>query len=114
MSRSDEYCRFTAECLKMARTAEDEQNRAIFLRMARVWFTLVRKTRQMRIVMAVGGTRSANASEEVARGGIHAHGRNHIRRVIPIDHMDEIALRVFLLGLLLVFCFIARESCRKV
>jgi hypothetical protein len=43
MSRSDEYCRFTAECLKMARTAEDEQNRAIFLQMARVWFTLVQK-----------------------------------------------------------------------
>jgi hypothetical protein len=43
MSRSDEYCRFTAECLKMARTAEDEQNRAIFLRMARVWFALVQK-----------------------------------------------------------------------
>jgi hypothetical protein len=34
MSRSDEYCRFTAECLKMARTAENEQNRAIFLQMA--------------------------------------------------------------------------------
>jgi hypothetical protein len=43
MSRSDEYCRFTAECLKMARTAEDEQNRAIFLQMARVWFALVQK-----------------------------------------------------------------------
>jgi hypothetical protein len=27
----------------MARTAEDEQNRAIFLQMARVWFTLVQK-----------------------------------------------------------------------
>jgi hypothetical protein len=27
----------------MARTAEDEQNRAIFLRMARVWFALVQK-----------------------------------------------------------------------
>jgi hypothetical protein len=43
MSGSDEYCRFTAECLKMARTAEDEQNRAIFLQMARVWFALVQK-----------------------------------------------------------------------
>jgi hypothetical protein len=43
MSRSDEYCRFTGECLKMARTAEDEQNRAIFLQMARVWFALVQK-----------------------------------------------------------------------
>ena len=27
----------------MARTAEDEQNRAIFLQMARVWFALVQK-----------------------------------------------------------------------
>jgi hypothetical protein len=27
----------------MARTAEDGQNRAIFLQMARVWFTLVQK-----------------------------------------------------------------------
>jgi hypothetical protein len=43
MSRSDEYCRFAAECLKMARTAEDEQNRAIFLQMARVWFAPVQK-----------------------------------------------------------------------
>jgi hypothetical protein len=43
MSRSDEYCRFTAECLKMARTAEDEQSRAIFLQMARVWFALIQK-----------------------------------------------------------------------
>jgi hypothetical protein len=43
MSRSDEYCRFTAECLKMARTAEDEQHQVIFLQMARVWFALVQK-----------------------------------------------------------------------
>ena len=43
MSRSDEYCRFAAECLKMARAAEDEQNRAIFLQMAGVWFALVQK-----------------------------------------------------------------------
>jgi hypothetical protein len=27
----------------MARTAEDEQNRVIFLQMARVWFALVEK-----------------------------------------------------------------------
>jgi hypothetical protein len=27
----------------MARAAEDEQNRAIFLQMARVWFALVQK-----------------------------------------------------------------------
>jgi hypothetical protein len=43
MSRSDENLRFTAECLKMARTAEDEQHRTIFLQMARVWFALVQK-----------------------------------------------------------------------
>jgi hypothetical protein len=42
-ARSDDYCRFATDCLKMARTAEDEQNRAIFLQMARVWFTLVQK-----------------------------------------------------------------------
>jgi hypothetical protein len=43
MSRSDEYCRFAAECLKIARAAEDEQSRAIFLQMARVWFALIQK-----------------------------------------------------------------------
>jgi hypothetical protein len=43
MIRSDEYRRFAAECLKMARTAEDEQHRAIFLQMTRVWFALVHK-----------------------------------------------------------------------
>jgi hypothetical protein len=43
MSKSDEYCRFAAECLKMARAAEDEQNRTIFLQMPRVWFALAQK-----------------------------------------------------------------------
>jgi hypothetical protein len=43
MSRSDDYCRFATDCLKMARAAEDEQNRVIFLQMARVWFALVEK-----------------------------------------------------------------------
>jgi hypothetical protein len=43
MSRSDEYRRFAAECLKMARTAEDEQNRAMFLQMAQAWFALAQK-----------------------------------------------------------------------
>jgi hypothetical protein len=43
MIRSDEYRRFAAECLKMARTAEDEQHRAIFLQMTRVWFVLAQK-----------------------------------------------------------------------
>ena len=43
MSTSDEFRRFSAECLKMASTAEDERNRTIFLQMARVWFALVQK-----------------------------------------------------------------------
>jgi hypothetical protein len=43
MIRSDENRRFAAECLKMARTAEEEQQRAIFLQMTRVWFALVQK-----------------------------------------------------------------------
>jgi hypothetical protein len=43
MSRSDEYRRFAAECLKMAQTAEEEQNRATFLQMARMWFALAER-----------------------------------------------------------------------
>jgi hypothetical protein len=43
MSRSNEYRQFAAECLKMAQTAEEEQNRAIFLQMARVWFALAER-----------------------------------------------------------------------
>jgi hypothetical protein len=43
MSRSDEYRRFAAERLKMAQTAEVEQNQAIFLQMARVWFGLAER-----------------------------------------------------------------------
>jgi hypothetical protein len=43
MSRPDEYRRFAAECLKMAQTAEEEQNRATFLQMARVWFALAER-----------------------------------------------------------------------
>ena len=43
MSGSDEYRRFAAECLTMARTAEDEQNRAIFLQMAQALFALAQK-----------------------------------------------------------------------
>ena len=44
VSKSDEYRRFAAECLKMARTAEDEQNRAIFLQMAQALFALAQKS----------------------------------------------------------------------
>jgi hypothetical protein len=43
MSRSDEDRRFAAECLKMAQTAEEEQNRATFLQMAPVWFALAER-----------------------------------------------------------------------
>jgi hypothetical protein len=40
MSTSSQFCRFAAECLKLARTAEDQTNRAVFLQMARVWVAL--------------------------------------------------------------------------
>ena len=43
MSASDQFCRFAAECLKLARTAKDETNRAVFLQMARVWVALAQK-----------------------------------------------------------------------
>jgi hypothetical protein len=42
MSRSD-YCRFAADCVKLARTAEDETHRMAFLQMARVWVALAEK-----------------------------------------------------------------------
>jgi hypothetical protein len=41
--KAGEFLRFAAECLKMAKTAEDEQNRASFLQMARVWFALAER-----------------------------------------------------------------------
>ena len=44
MSRSDDYRRFAAECMKIASTAEDEQQRAIFVHMARTWLALAQKT----------------------------------------------------------------------
>lgn len=43
MSRSDVYRRFAAECLTIANAAEDEQQRAIFLQMARTWLALAQK-----------------------------------------------------------------------
>jgi hypothetical protein len=43
MSTSNEFCRFAAECLKLARNAEDETNRTAFLQMARVWVALAQK-----------------------------------------------------------------------
>jgi hypothetical protein len=43
MNTSNEFCRFAAECLKLARNAEDEPNRTAFLQMARVWVALAQK-----------------------------------------------------------------------
>jgi hypothetical protein len=43
MGRSDEYRRFAAECLKINQAAEDEQQRAVFLQMARLWLALAQK-----------------------------------------------------------------------
>jgi hypothetical protein len=43
MSRSDDYRRFAAECLKIAHDAEDEQQRATFVEMARVWSALAQR-----------------------------------------------------------------------
>ena len=35
MGKSDDYRRFAAECMKIAHAAEDEQQRAVFVEMAR-------------------------------------------------------------------------------
>ena len=43
MSRSDAYRRFAAACLKIEQGADDEQQRAIFLQMARAWLALAQK-----------------------------------------------------------------------
>ena len=43
MSRSDEYRRLAAECLKLEQVAEDERQRAFFLQMARAWLALAQK-----------------------------------------------------------------------
>ena len=43
MSKSDEFCRFAADCVKLARTAEDETDRTVFLQMARVWVALAQE-----------------------------------------------------------------------
>ncbi len=40
MPKSDDYRRFAAECLKIGQAAEDEQQRALFLQMARTWLAL--------------------------------------------------------------------------
>jgi hypothetical protein len=43
MSRSDDYRRFAAECMKIASVAEDERQRAIFIQMARAWLALAQR-----------------------------------------------------------------------
>ena len=43
MSKSDQYRRFAAECLKMAQNSETEQQRSIFLQMASAWLALAQK-----------------------------------------------------------------------
>jgi hypothetical protein len=40
MTSSGKYRRFAQECLEMARSAKDEQTRAILSMMAQVWFRL--------------------------------------------------------------------------
>jgi hypothetical protein len=40
MPSSEDYRRYAAECLKVARSATDERTRAIFSQMAQVWFRL--------------------------------------------------------------------------
>jgi len=42
-SKSDEYRRFAAACLKIAHAADNPQYRATFLKMAKVWLDLARK-----------------------------------------------------------------------
>jgi hypothetical protein len=43
MRKSDDYRRFAAECVKIGQAAEDEQQRALFLQMARTWLALAQK-----------------------------------------------------------------------
>lgn len=43
MSRSDEYRRFAAECLKIGQAAKAEGQRALFLEMASTWLALAQK-----------------------------------------------------------------------
>jgi hypothetical protein len=42
-SKSDEYRRFAAECLKIAQAADDPPYRATFLKMAEVWLDMARR-----------------------------------------------------------------------
>jgi hypothetical protein len=60
VGKSDEYRRFAAECLKIGQAAEDEQQRAIFLQMARAWLALAQRDETVRIVIKVRRTRSSS------------------------------------------------------
>ena len=42
-SRSDDYRRFAAECLKLAQSADDETRRSLFLQMAQAWLALAQR-----------------------------------------------------------------------
>jgi hypothetical protein len=43
LSRSDDYRRFAAECLKLAQSADDETRRSLFLQMAQAWLALAQR-----------------------------------------------------------------------
>jgi hypothetical protein len=58
MPRSDDYRRFAAECLKIGQAAEDEQQRALFLQMARTWLALAQKDE-------ANGNSDPNPKEEI-------------------------------------------------
>ncbi len=40
MSKSEKYQRFAEECVQIARTAKDDQVKAVLMHMARVWLRL--------------------------------------------------------------------------
>ena len=40
MAKSDEYCRYAAQCLELAKTTNNPTNKAMFLQMAQTWSRL--------------------------------------------------------------------------
>ena len=50
VSKAEQYRRFAEDCLKMAKSVQDEQARATLMQMAQVWFRL-----SARDEMAPGG-----------------------------------------------------------
>ena len=54
MGRSQEYRRFAARCLKIARTTADEQTKAVMLQMAQVWSRLADEIEVARRESAIG------------------------------------------------------------